>query len=51
MEEGFLRVADGFTVGLTALPAEKRERGQGREMKFMSGTKEGSIRAEGRLVK
>jgi len=29
-------------VGLTALVAEKRERGQGREMKFMSGTKEGS---------
>ena len=42
MEDGFVRVVDGFTVGLTAL-AEKRERGQGREMKFMSGTKEGNV--------
>lgn len=44
MEEGFVRVVDGVTVGSTALAAaEKRERGQGSEMKFMSGTKEGSV--------
>jgi hypothetical protein len=43
MEEGFVRVVEGVTVGLTVLAAERRERGQGREMKFMSGTKEGNV--------
>jgi hypothetical protein len=36
MDNGFLRVDVVFTAGSTALPGEKRERGQGREM-FMSG--------------
>ena len=35
MDEGFLIVDVEFTAGLTVLPAEKRERGQGREI-FMS---------------
>jgi hypothetical protein len=31
MDEGFL-IDVGLTAGLTALPAEKRERGQGRDI-------------------
>jgi hypothetical protein len=35
MDKGRRRVDVVFTAGLTVLPAEKRERGQGREI-FMS---------------
>jgi len=37
MDEGLLRVDVVSTAGLTVLPAEKRERGQGREIFIAEG--------------